>query len=126
MKYFIVPLIIGFFLGAASGLLFMCVAHRPMMHGRSAHPMREHFARELKLTPEQKQKVNVIFEDGHQKINAIFEQNRVPLEAVRASTRSQIRVLLDPQQQSEFDKMDAKMAARFKKRFEDGPDQWRQ
>ena len=123
MKYFIVPLAIGFFLGAASGLLFMNLMHGPMMHGKSAHPMRERFARELKLSPEQKQKIDAIFEDGHRKINAIFEQNKAPLEAVRVSTREQIRVLLDPDQQVKFDKMDAKMAARFKKRFEEGPDQ---
>jgi Spy/CpxP family protein refolding chaperone len=123
MKYFLVPLIIGWFLGAASGLLFMHFAHGPLMHGKPPYRMRERFARELKLSPEQKLKINAIFEDGHQKINAIFEQNKAPLEAVRASTQAQIRVLLDPQQQIEFDKMAAKMAARFKKRFEEGPNQ---
>jgi protein CpxP len=126
MKYFLVPLVIGWFLGAACGLLFMCLVHGPMMHGKPSHKMRERFARELKLTPDQKQKVDAIFEANHQKINAVFEQNKIPLEAIRTDTRAQVRAQLDPQQQIEFDKMDAKMAAHFKKHFEEGPDQWHQ
>ena len=124
MKYFVTPLAVGWFLGAASVLLFVHLAHGPMMHGRPAHRMRERFASELKLSPDQKQKIDAIFEAGHQKINAIFEQNKTPLEAVRTETRSEIRVLLDPDQQMAFDKMETKMAAHFKKRFEEGPDQW--
>ena len=123
MKYFIVPLVIGFFLGAACGLLFMHVAHEPFLHGRHSHRMRDQLARELKLSPEQKQKIDAIFDDGHKKIDAVFEQNKEPLEAIRTATREQIRMLLDPQQQIEFDKMDAQWAARFKRRFEEGPDQ---
>ena len=122
MKYFLVPLIIGWFLGAASGLLFMrASSDGPWMHHGNRGHMRERFARELHLSPEQRVKVDAIIEDSHQKVNAVFEQNKAPLEAIRLSTRTQVRVLLNPEQQAQFDKLDAKMAARFKKRFEEGP-----
>ena len=125
MRYFLVPLIMGWFLGAASGLLFMhYYAHSSAMHERRAHHMRERFLRDLKASPEQKVKIESIIQESRKKLETIFAETRPRVDAVRQGTRLQIRALLNADQQARFDQLDAKMEKKFKARLERMRQRW--
>jgi len=113
-KIILLSLVIGWFIGAVSG---MYVCHfGPMRWHR--HHNHERFYKELQLTPEQRAKVDAIFKSGHNDIDKIFTETRAKMEAVRDTTRTQIRKLLTPEQQGTFDKLDAKWGDHFKKRMD--------
>ena len=117
-KYIAVTLIIGWFLGAASGLLLSHLCHMQGWHWEHGHHMRDRLYKEINLTPEQKTRVDAIFKTTHQKIQQVFSNTRSQMEAVRKDTRSQIRQLLTPEQQGAFDKLDAEWEARFQKKMD--------
>jgi Spy/CpxP family protein refolding chaperone len=79
--------------------------------------MRARFERQLKLTPDQKAKVDAIFQAGRQQMDQIYAEIRPRLEALRDSTSVQIRQLLTPEQQLKFDKLEAKRRQHFEERF---------
>ncbi len=120
-KYLVIPLVMGWFLGAAS-ILF--VRHLYPRHENHFERMRARFSKELKLTPEQKTKVDEILQTNRQKLDQIFSEVRPKVEEVRNSTRAQIRALLNAEQRTAFDKLDAKMKARFEKRFSRMYEKW--
>jgi len=104
-KSSILIVLIGWFLGAASGLLIMryCHSMHPL-HGR----MRDRLVRELSLTSAQKTQVDAILQDSHQKMDGVYTQANQQLEDIRKATRAQIRQLLTPEQQAKFDQLIAK------------------
>jgi Spy/CpxP family protein refolding chaperone len=105
-------LALGWFLGAASGLLFMRCVH-PLMHkGHGGWFYRNRLAHELRLSPDQTRQVDAILQQSHERLDKIFEQDRPEIEAVRQDTYQQIRKLLTPDQQVRFDKFHAKMKER--------------
>jgi Spy/CpxP family protein refolding chaperone len=116
MKYVAIPLIIGWFLGAACGLWFMHFWHSPHMHERHIHRMRDRFAKQLHLSPEQRDKVATVLKAKHEQMDALFARARADEEAIRLATRQQISALLDPDQQKKLVEINARMDAR-KKRF---------
>jgi len=124
MRYLWIPLIIGWFLGAASGLLFMHYAHQPGMHGMRPHRMRDQLFSAIKATPEQRVKIDAIVQSSREKIQAIFAQTQPRITAIRQASRNEIRALLNPEQQKTFDQLDAKMEEKFKKRIERMHEKW--
>lgn len=119
-KYIAILLAIGWFLGALSGFAIFHFCHGPAMHGR--HRMRHRLYRELKLTPEQRQRADAIIDASHQQLEKIFAETRPRVEGVRLSTRDQLRALLTPDQQAKFDRLGPRIEHHFKKRFESLPD----
>lgn len=113
-KYLALTLLIGWFIGAASGLLFM------RYNGPGRHPgrMRHRFEKELKLSPDQTTNVEAILQTGRQTMDQIYAQTRPRIEAVRASTAAQIRQILMPDQQLVFDKLEAKRRKHFEQRLD--------
>jgi|GEM_PF-2188680 len=124
MRPFIIPLLIGWFFGAASGLLFMRFSHMPVMHERHTKHMREKFFKDLQATPEERVKIEAIIQRSRTKIEALFQKTQPEVEAIRHAARAEIRALLTPQQAAIFDQQDVKMEAHFKKRFEQIHDKW--
>jgi len=119
MKWLLLSLIIGWFLGAASGTLLTRFV-RPggpcdMHFGRA----RARFERKLKLTPEQRAQVDSILQANRQKLDAIFAETEPRVEAIRAGTEAQIRQLLTPEQQIRFDQIAARHNAKRKVRLEE-------
>jgi Spy/CpxP family protein refolding chaperone len=113
-KSIILSLIIGWFVGAGSGMYFCHVAPMrwPWHHGH------EHFYKELQLTPDQRAKVDAIFKAGHDDMDKIFADTRAKMEAEREATRAKIRLVLSPEQQTTFDKLEAKWGEHFKKHMD--------
>src|SRR5687768_15824953 len=100
-KIVMISLLIGGFLGSALTLAVIKY-HR---EGRGGG-MRHKFYKELKLSPEQKAKVD-----------AIMQASKEKMEAIRNATRQQVRPLLNPEQQTTFDAMNARHDERRKKRL---------
>jgi len=113
-KSLALALIVGWFAGAASGLLIARFCPSLKTHKRA----RAHFYAELKLTPEQRVSVGAILDQSHEQLRRVFEQTKSDALALRRATRSRIRQLLTPDQQSLFDRLNARWEARFEKRFD--------
>ncbi len=116
-KYLIVTLAIGWFIGAASGMVISHWCHNNPSHGRHGKKMREKFFRELELTPEQQAQMDAIWQTNHPKIAQVYADARTQLEAIRLRSRTQMRALLTPEQQVKFDKVDAKFQEHFKQKL---------
>ena len=78
--------------------------------------MLERFSSELKLTPEQKGQVKVLLDAKRKKMEALKDEVRPRREEVRQATRTEIRKLLSPEQQTKFDRMEKEWQARRAKR----------
>lgn len=63
----------------------------------------DHLARRLELTPEQRDSVDAILERQRERAGAVFADIGPRLRTVLDSTNTQIREILDPGQQTEFD-----------------------
>lgn len=113
-----IGLLIGFALGTFYGP-HLCGNRAPWKHSGS---MREHmlkrFSSELHLTPEQKEKVGAIFDAKHPQMLALHAEIKPKFEALRQSTKQEIRAVLNADQQQKFDELNAKMEERWKKRDE--------
>lgn len=57
----------------------------------------------LDLTPEQQAKISPILEQAKPQIVAARQESRAKMKAIRDNTRSQIRPLLTPAQQTKLD-----------------------
>jgi Spy/CpxP family protein refolding chaperone len=125
-RYLVVTLVMGWFLGAASG---MSVRHYLHEHrGTHFSRMRERFEKDLKLTPEQKAKVDSILSESRENLDRIFSNSRQQAESIRESTRGRIRKVLQPEQQNVFDKLQAQWKAhepKWKQRMDERFDRLR-
>jgi len=91
---------------AAAGLIVLCgfalaQAQGPRSGGRG-HAI-ERLTEGLNLTPDQQGKVQPIFDQAKPKIAEIHREAMQKMKAVMASTASQIRPLLTPEQQKKLD-----------------------
>lgn len=84
-------------------------------HGQPQARLLERFTRRLRLTAEQRAQVATILEATRQKIEALRAESRPRFEAIRNSTRAEIRQLLTPEQQQTFDVMDAEFERKMKR-----------
>jgi hypothetical protein len=118
-KYIIVSLILGWFIGAACGLLiqrYCAVNGKSMRH--FGGPMRERLYKKLDLSAEQKTRVDAILKESREKLSKISGDTRPKIEEIRNAAKTQIRLELNPSQQEKFDKLHARMEERRKKRME--------
>jgi periplasmic protein CpxP/Spy len=63
----------------------------------------EYMTKTLDLTPEQQAKISPILEQAKPQIVAARQESRAKMKAIRDNTRSQIRPLLTPAQQTKLD-----------------------
>ena len=78
--------------------------HRPP-NAMQGGPTLERFAEMLNLTPEQKTKVQPIFDQATPQIQAIRQEAMQKTQAVMESAMAQIRPLLTPEQVAKLDQM---------------------
>jgi len=74
--------------------------------------MLETFSKKLDLTPEQRQQVAKILEDGQLRMRSLHDQVRPQFEALRTETSKQIRAVLTPEQATQFNTIEAEFATR--------------
>lgn len=74
----------------------------------------ERMSRELDLKDAQKTEVRKILEASHAKMKALHNEAFPKFKAIHESTKAEIRSLLEPQQQSRFDRM----AEKFEKKMD--------
>ena len=67
----------------------------------------EHLVETLNLTPEQKAKVQPIFDQAKPQLKAIHQEARQKAKAIMDNTMAQIRPMLTKEQQKKFDDMKA-------------------
>src|SRR5688572_7143683 len=106
-KIIVLSLLIGGFVGAAISLTALRYCRPDWGSGRPRGEMRKKLYRELKLTPEQKAQVDVILKEKREKVGRLFTEGRPKMEAIRIETKAQIRALLTPEQQANFDVLSA-------------------
>ncbi len=97
----------GFFLGS-----FLTWWTRPFPFQRWPQNPEKHyqhilnrFDRELKLTPEQRKKVEEILTSRREKLKAIHQEAALRSEELFKSARFEINAILTPQQQEKFEQM---------------------
>jgi|SRR5579862_3972587 hypothetical protein len=102
------PLMTVFLAGAASGALWMQFGLHDKLHRTavaSASPSREtviqRFNSELGLSQDQSQKIASVLEDYTQYYQSLQDQ----LDDVRATGRTQILLILNPDQRDKFEKL---------------------
>jgi Spy/CpxP family protein refolding chaperone len=99
--------------GLAAASLVYLQAKEPVSkheHGPGPHHMMmgnplDHLSKDLKLTDEQKTKVQPIIDQTKPQIAAIHKEAMEKMHALMESAGAQIRPLLTPEQQQKFDAM---------------------
>jgi Spy/CpxP family protein refolding chaperone len=71
-------------------------------HHNRGNPV-EHLTKALDLTPDQRAKIQPIFEQAKPQIMAIRQEAMQKIKAIRENTQAQIRPILTPDQQQKFD-----------------------
>lgn len=113
--------IVGFFIGMLVGGAIMKSAHpRFGRHGTTPEKRHERIVSKLTskldLTPEQREAVSGILAEGRTKVDVVMGDVRPQINEIREETSSRIKVLLTPEQQEKFEKLNEKMKKRWKKR----------
>lgn len=63
------------------------------------------FQKRLKLSDDQMQKLGVILDESQAQINAIHKEETPQVDAVRQNQITRMKLMLNPDQQAEYDKM---------------------
>ncbi len=110
--YALMFLVGAFIAGGALGFTADRIVHSPERDVRGREDFRTRMAEELNLTPTQKTAIDSLMTERHRQIVALFKPVRPQLDSIGAaaravsdSTHEQIKRLLNPKQQVEFDKM---------------------
>lgn len=118
-------LVIVFFAGLATGLFAGARHARDMFFVRhSAHMgerMREHLKRELKLTPEQFEKVAPILDDLSAKLEAIRNDTSTRVTDTMQQAHSDLAPLLTPEQREKLQQMKKRHQRMIRARGEGHP-----
>ena len=117
-KHIAASLVIGALIGAALSC-FWTSRQRSSRHGwGEKHYSRtlERFNSGLNLDAEQKTKVAAILEKKRARIKELRAKIHPKFKRLRKATREEIRAILEPAQQKEFDVMQSEWEARWKKR----------
>ena len=67
--------------------------------------MRARMADDLKLSAEQRASLDRILDEKHRQISLLLAPVRPRMDSISEATRTQIRVILTPAQQADFDKL---------------------
>jgi Spy/CpxP family protein refolding chaperone len=116
-KYLAVLLLLG---TATASYAIGFTSERVMKQGRVAErerggdqrSMRDRIGEELALTAEQRVEFDRILDEKHRQMNIVLAPVRPRMDSISAATRTQIRAMLDPEQQARFDRFHQEMAAR--------------
>jgi len=102
-----------FVAGFAGGVVATRVVVRRMVAEARAHPdltqqvvrtnFEQNLNRRLRLDPEQRQRVHEILKDSHDKLRDVREEFQPQLNAIALDARTNIFVLLKPEQQKRFE-----------------------
>lgn len=117
-------IVIAFGLGAAIGAAVVMRLDLIRPSGFQKGPEKFHkrliedFNQKLHLTAEQKEKVSAIMEQTKNKMQALKEESKPRFDEIRDQARTEIRKILTPGQQEEFEKMNRRMDERKGKRRE--------
>ncbi len=107
-----------FLLGALlTGGVLGFSANRMFADGRSLRAsdqqraMRKQLSDRLDLTPAQRERVDSILDDRHRQMTDVLKPVRPKMDSIRLNARSQIRRILTPAQEVEFEAVLKEMAA---------------
>jgi hypothetical protein len=78
------------------------------------------FQARLKLAPEQMQELGIILDETQAQLNAIHAQEDPQIDAVRQSQITRMKLMLHPDQESEYDKMLQELRERQKQQRRPG------
>ena len=118
-KQAVIAFVVGGCLGAAGTWWSLPrVLHHRWRDGRGDEQMLERFSSKLHLTPEQRAQAASILEAKRQRLDSLREQARPQFDQIRVATSAEIRRLLTPEQQRQFDVMETEWQARMQ-RFRD-------
>lgn len=112
----LIALILGAVIGAVGIQLrdYGCLMSAPHKGEMRQHMIKK-MERELKLDAGQKEKLEAIFKIMQPRMQALRDEMRPKFQAMRAETREEIRKILKPEQLEEFEALNKKMDARWKK-----------
>ena len=74
--------------------------------------MRARLGEELELTTAQRAQLDRILEERHRQMSLALAPVRPQMDSISSAARTQIRLILAPEQQARFDRFHAEMAAR--------------
>jgi hypothetical protein len=80
--------------------------------GGDQRAMRARLGEELSLSAAQREQLDRILDERHRQMTVVLAPVRPQMDSISAAARSQIRVMLAPEQQARFDRFHEEMAAR--------------
>ncbi|MFA7001875.1 MAG: hypothetical protein WC352_07005 [Candidatus Omnitrophota bacterium] len=111
-------LAVGFFAGTTFGEWKM---HEGFHHRCEKKDMKsfmlKRLDRKLHLSAGQKTKIGEILDRRHPAMTALHEEFRPRFQELREATRTEIRTVLEPKQQTKFDELSAEWEKRWAGRF---------
>ncbi len=117
MKLMWKQVLVAFVLGAVVGIAgsHACLWNRHHGdHKNFQERLLKRFNERLHLSLYQQQKVAAVLEQKKSKIDAMRAEVRPKFEEIRNATSAEIRQMLMPEQQKEFDRMNAEFEERIK------------
>ena len=107
----VVSMVVGFIVGAGGGILAAKIGtfgtygkESASRHRLTKEETLEKLTQELRLTPPQRDSLNVILEDGRKRMMELSQTVRPQFREIKAQTRDRIRGILDPGQREAFEK----------------------
>jgi Spy/CpxP family protein refolding chaperone len=102
----------AFSLGVLTGILAMNLfPHRPPTGAPGPAGVMDELAREVKLDAGQRTQVEQILAETRQKFEALQDQTRPQFNEIRQASRTRIRAVLTPEQQTRYDEWNRKRDA---------------
>ena len=115
-------LAIAFLLGAVLvGGALGFTADRLMLRDRISRPEggRPSLADRLQLDATQRARLDSLLDDRHRRMNLVMATVRPTLDSIKAGSRDEIRLILNPTQLAEFEKVLAEMSSNNNKTRDD-------
>ena len=115
-------LAIAFLLGAVVvGGALGFTADRMMLRDRISRPEggRPSLADRLQLDATQRARLDSLLDDRHRRMNLVMATVRPTLDSIKAESRDEIRLILNPTQLAEFEKVLAEMSSSNNKTRDD-------
>ena len=78
--------------------------------------LMKRLTRRLDLTPQQQEKVTVIFEEMRGQLFNLRTKHKPEMERIREQGHARIKAILSPEQQKQFDEMMAKLKERHRRK----------
>jgi Spy/CpxP family protein refolding chaperone len=95
----------GALVGAGATTLLRAEGGMPERHARGPNAYLALLARELDLSPAQRDSVRAVLERHHPAMDSLWQATRPRLETLRAAIRSEIRTQLTPAQRTKYEQL---------------------